>query len=94
MDFESEEERLATSDIYRRLWGAARAGKASMLQNVENGRKTEIDFINGLVTDIGRRYRVPTPVNDTVVRVVKDIEAGRLSARLQNLKFFAVVPPR
>jgi len=37
MDFDTEEERLATSRIYRELWGAVRSGKASMLQDVENG---------------------------------------------------------
>lgn len=88
MDFGSDEERLATCGIYRQLWGSARAGKASMLQDVENGRKTEVDFINGVISETGREYRVPTPVNDTVVRIVKDIEAGRLRATMQNLEFF------
>jgi 2-dehydropantoate 2-reductase len=88
MDFDSEDERLATGGIYRQLWGSARAGKASMLQDIENGRKSEIDFINGVVSETGRRCHVPTPVNDTVVRVVKDIEAGRATARMQNLDLF------
>jgi 2-dehydropantoate 2-reductase len=88
MDFESEEQRLGTSGIYRQLWGAARAGKASMLQDVEHGRRSEIDFINGVVGQIGRENGVPTPVNDTVVRVVKGIEAGRLRPGMKNLARF------
>ena len=91
MDFHSEKERLATSGIYRQLWGSARSGKASMLQDVENGRRTEIDFINGVVSEIGRQYRVPTPVNDTVVHIVKEIEADRLTAGMQNLDHFCAL---
>jgi 2-dehydropantoate 2-reductase len=90
MDFETEEERLATAGIYRELWGAVRSGKASMLQDIENGRKSEIDFINGLVSDTGRRYQIPTPVSDTVVRVVRGIEDGEYDPCLGNLDLFAV----
>jgi 2-dehydropantoate 2-reductase len=96
MDFDTEEERLATSGIYRELWGAVRSGKASMLQDIEKGRKSEIDFINGLVSDTGRRYQVPTPVCDTVVRIVRGIEDGEYSPCLQNLDLFVnqTWPPR
>ena len=62
-----------------------------MLQDVENGRRTEIDFINGVVSEIGRQYRVPTPVNDTVVHIVKEIEADRLMAGMQNLDHFCAL---
>jgi len=93
MDFDTEAERLATSWIYRKLWGAAAAGKASMLQDLENGRKTEIAFINGLLSDLGRKYGVPTPVSDTVVRIVEGIEAGLYRPRLENLDLFDLVTP-
>ncbi len=91
MDFDTEQERLATSGIYGELWGAVRCGKASMLQDLENGRKSEIDFINGLLSDTGRRYGIPTPVSDTVVRIVKSIEEGKNKPCLDNLDLFAVV---
>jgi 2-dehydropantoate 2-reductase len=90
MDFGTEQERLATSGIYRRLWGAVTSGKASMLQDLENGRKSEIDFINGLLSDAGRRYYVPTPVSDTVVRIVRGIEDGEYEPCLDNLDLFAL----
>ena len=35
---------------------------------------TEIDFINGAVVRAGRRYNVPTPVNQTLVAAIKGIE--------------------
>jgi 2-dehydropantoate 2-reductase len=51
--------------------------KPSMLQDFERGRTTEIDFINGYVADLGRRLRIPTPVNSAIVELVHAIEQGR-----------------
>ncbi|MEI5665892.1 ketopantoate reductase family protein [Bosea sp. CCNWLW174] len=78
--------RLATSDP-RAPWRKASSGlppefKTSMLQSLENGRRTEIDFINGAVVREGRRMGVPTPVNATLVALVKGVETRTgISAR-------------
>jgi 2-dehydropantoate 2-reductase len=48
--------------------------KASMLQSLEKGSITEIDFINGAVVRWGERLSVPTPVNATLVGCIKGIE--------------------
>jgi len=48
--------------------------KASMLQSIEKGAPTEIDFINGAVVRWGARANVPTPVNQALVACVKGIE--------------------
>ena len=48
--------------------------KASILQDVERGVRTEIDFINGAVVRIGRQYGIPTPVNQALVAGIKGIE--------------------
>jgi 2-dehydropantoate 2-reductase len=48
--------------------------KASMLQDVEARRATEIDFLNGGIARFGRDLGVPTPLNDTVTRLVKALE--------------------
>ena len=45
-----------------------------MLQSLEKGSVTEIDFINGSVVRWGARCDVPTPVNQTLVACVKGIE--------------------
>ncbi len=45
--------------------------RSSMLYDLDNGAKTEIDFINGAVVATGRRAAVPTPYNETIVRLVK-----------------------
>jgi len=48
--------------------------KASMLQDVERTRRTEIDVINGAIVDAGRRSGTPTPYNDAIVWLVKSLE--------------------
>jgi 2-dehydropantoate 2-reductase len=50
--------------------------KASMLQSLEIGSITEIDFVNGAVVRWGGRHDIPTPVNATLVACVKGIEMG------------------
>lgn len=62
--------------------------KASMLQDLEKGKKTEVDSINGSVSQQGRRVGVPTPCNDTVVEIVHRIEAGELLPGRENLSLF------
>ena len=48
--------------------------KASMLQDVEARRETEIDFLNGGIGRFGRELGVPTPLNDAVTQLVKALE--------------------
>jgi 2-dehydropantoate 2-reductase len=50
--------------------------KASMLQDVEARRQTEIDYLNGGIVRFGREHGVATPLNQAVVALVKGLEAG------------------
>jgi 2-dehydropantoate 2-reductase len=50
-------------------------GKTSMLQDVEAGRKTEVEIFAGKVVSLGKEYDVPTPVNTTIMRIIKVIES-------------------
>ena len=50
--------------------------KASMLQDVEARRATEVDFLNGGIAAFGRDLGVPTPLNDAITRLVKALEAS------------------
>ncbi|MGY0194407.1 ketopantoate reductase family protein [Leptothrix sp. BB-4] len=54
--------------------GLPRAFKASMLQSLEKGSVTEVDFIHGAVVRAGRQHGIPTPVNATLVACIKGIE--------------------
>ncbi|HCS14004.1 MAG TPA: oxidoreductase, partial [Zetaproteobacteria bacterium] len=51
--------------------------KTSMWQDVEHGRPTEIDFLNGFVVRQGESLGVPTPVNSMLSALVHAIEGGR-----------------
>ena len=51
-----------------------------MLQSLEKGSITEIDFVNGAVVRWGERCGVATPVNATLVGCVKGIEKASMSA--------------
>ncbi len=48
--------------------------KPSMLMDIENRRRTEIDFINGKFVDYGKQANVETPYNMTFKALVKAIE--------------------
>lgn len=55
-----------------------------MLQSLEKGSITEIDFINGAVVRWGQRHGVPTPVNATLVACIRGIERGMADRKKQE----------
>ncbi|MHC1590907.1 MAG: ketopantoate reductase family protein [Candidatus Helarchaeales archaeon] len=50
--------------------------KNSMLQDIENRKRTEIDYINGSIVRLGKRFNIPTPINHVVTILIKGIERG------------------
>jgi 2-dehydropantoate 2-reductase len=56
------------------LAGLAPEGKTSMLQDVEAGRKTEVESFAGAVVELGRQYGVDTPVNEILLRMIRSLE--------------------
>jgi 2-dehydropantoate 2-reductase len=50
--------------------------KASMLQDVEARRPTEVDYLNGGISRFGRELGVPTPLNDAVTALIKGVESA------------------
>jgi len=65
-----------------------KATKPSMWQDIEKGRKTEVDFVNGYVVRKGKEVGLKTPANEMVTRVIKEIEEGKRKPALENLKEF------
>lgn len=49
---------------------------SSMLQDVREKRPTEIEAINGAVVRLGRRLGIPVPVNEELLRQIKEMELG------------------
>jgi 2-dehydropantoate 2-reductase len=66
----------AITNLLERAIGA----RASMLQDVEANRQTEIDVVNGAIVEAGKRYSVPTPLNEAMVWLVKSLQEKYLRA--------------
>ncbi len=49
--------------------------RSSMLQDLERGRRTEVDALTGYVAETGRSHGVPTPVCDTLTGIIRFREA-------------------
>jgi 2-dehydropantoate 2-reductase len=50
--------------------------KASMLQDVEAKRQTEIDYLNGGIVRFGREHRVRTPLHEAIWALIKGVETS------------------
>ena len=61
---------------------------SGMLKDVENGRKCEIDFVNGVVVREGKKLGVETPLNSQLVEMVHGIENGLYEISYENADFF------
>jgi 2-dehydropantoate 2-reductase len=61
-------------DWYAVLNTLSPQGKTSMLQDIEAGRKTEVEIFGGKVVALGSAHGVPTPVNETVLRIIHVLE--------------------
>jgi 2-dehydropantoate 2-reductase len=70
---------LTPTSATRRNW------RASMAQDIEKGRPTEIDEMNGYIVAQGRERGVPTPVSAVVVDLVHDIEARVRKPAAENI---------
>jgi len=50
--------------------------KTSMLLDIINKRKTEVDFFNGKIIELGRKHNIQTPLNLLIYGVIKALEYG------------------
>ena len=51
-------------------------GRTSMLQDVEAGRKTEVEIFAGTVIELGKKYNIPTPYNNVLYDMIRIIESN------------------
>lgn len=61
---------------------------SGMLKDLENGRKCEIDFVNGVVVREGEKVGVKTPLCQKIVEITHGIEEGIYEISFQNTKLF------
>ncbi len=50
---------------------------SSMCQDIMKGKKTEIDFLNGKVVELARKHHISTPINETMVYLIKFLETNK-----------------
>lgn len=74
--------RLGQKDIdrwYEVLQGLDPQGRTSMLEDIECGRRTEVDSFAGAVCALGKKHQIPTPVNQTLWQIIKAMEYAAAS---------------
>lgn len=59
-----------------------------MLQDLRNNKPYEIDAINGIVCEYGRKYNIKTPINDRIVEIIKKEQAKELPLETKNIDLF------
>jgi len=74
--------------IWLKMYSVARPAKASMLQDLEKGNRTEVPMINGYVSQVGKKHGIATPFCDKVVEIVSKIEKGELPLSEANVELF------
>ena len=59
--------------------------KSSSLTSLQRGGKTEIETLNGWIANKGVEFSVKTPVNDRVVKIIREIETGQRKICPENM---------
>ncbi|KHF39371.1 ketopantoate reductase family protein [Halalkalibacter okhensis] len=77
LELDDENSIAEKMDFYNEVWLPHKNLKASMLQDLEKQKKTEVDYINGYVSKKGKEFGVNTPYNDLVVQLIKEAEATK-----------------
>lgn len=70
------------SEIVDRVIAVAKAtarNRSSMGQDIDHGKQTEIDAINGAIVRFAQELEIPAPVNQTLTRLVQTLEANYLT---------------
>lgn len=88
LNFSTQEGFIASQQMFFEMYLEFDKAKASMLQDLELGRPTEVRMINGYVCATGDKHGIPTPFNDKVLEIISQIEEGQLSPSMDNLSLF------
>ena len=91
LDFDGEEGQNLVIETVKKAIGK-NTSRASMLQDLEKGKKCEIKMINGVVSEAAKKVGIPTPYCDAVVKIVSEIEEGKRTLSVDNLKDMPVLP--
>jgi 2-dehydropantoate 2-reductase len=56
------------------LLNVSPTARTSTLQDIENGRKTEVEMFSGAIIRLGRELNIPTPINEIFYHAIKTLE--------------------
>lgn len=88
LDLSNQDMYIENQHMFQVMYEDMHTAKASMLQDLEKGRKSEVCMINGYVCETGNTYGIETPFNDKVVEIVQKIENNELSLSMDNINLF------
>ena len=57
--------------MFNKIVDSNQTNKSSMAFDVQYKRKTEIDFISGVVSSLGKKHGIKTPLNDLMYKMIK-----------------------
>src|SRR5581483_601124 len=85
-----EGDAAALAEITRMRLEAAKTRSAenrpSLAQDIAKGRRTEIDYINGYVVEMGERIGLAAPTNKKMIGLVKRLEKGEIAPGVEHLE--------
>ncbi|MCU1437162.1 MAG: 2-dehydropantoate 2-reductase [Naasia sp.] len=63
-----------------------KANRASLLQDVMKGRRTEVDYLNGWIVRKGAELGVPTPVHSMLIEALYPVQVGKIPYEMENAR--------
>ena len=63
-------------------------GRPSLLQDVLKKRKTEVEFLNGLVSKLGKKKSISTPFNNKIISILNSMPVQKFEPKIENLNLF------
>jgi 2-dehydropantoate 2-reductase len=74
------------SSVLERVVAPHRNALPSMLQDIRNGKKTEIDFLSGKLLEIGQKHQLEMPVTNLIISTIKTLESNGKKPSLGLIK--------
>ena len=81
-------ENFTTRELRTIVWMCQCQQAKVALEDIEKGRKCEIDYVNGVVCKEGAKVGVETPICQQIVEIVHGIENGLYETTYKNVEFF------
>lgn len=79
LDMSSMSSPVVIETSLKELCEKTATNRCSMLQDLDSGESTEVNWISGVVVRLGKKNNIPTPVNQLLLDMVKGVSVGTLS---------------